>query len=163
MKQFGIFYGSTTGTTEEIAKQLAKILGIQNTDVHNVAETTPSVVADYRTLILGSSTWGSGDLQDNWYDFIAGLEAMDLKDKRIAIFGCGDETMSDTFCDAVGKIYDRLQPTEAEFIGSFNTDGYHYDHSDAIRDGKAVGLILDEVNHPELTATRLRQWTSELN
>ena len=162
MKKYGIFYGSTTGSTEDVAKRIAKILDIDPADIHNVAQTAPSAVAGYETLILGSSTWGSGELQDNWYDFIAGLAAMELHGKRIAIFGCGDETMSDTFCNAVGTIYDRLQDTHAEFVGAFDTDGYHFDHSDAVRDGKAVGLLLDEVNHPELTPTRLRAWTATL-
>ena len=162
MKKYGIFYGSTTGTTEDVARRIAKILDVDPADVHNVAETAPSAVADYDTLILGTSTWGSGELQDGWYDFVAGLDAMELRGKRIALFGCGDETMSDTFCNAVGTLYDRLQDTHATFIGEYDVEGYHFDHSDAVRDGKAVGLLLDEVNHPELTPTRLRAWTALL-
>lgn len=162
MKKYGIFYGSTTGTTEDVARRIAKILDVNPADVHNVAETAPSAVADYDTLILGTSTWGSGELQDGWYDFVAGLDAMELRGKRIALFGCGDETMSDTFCNAVGTLYDRLQDTHARFIGEYDVEGYHFDHSDAVRDGKAVGLLLDEVNHPELTPTRLRAWTALL-
>ena len=162
MKKYGIFYGSTTGTTEDVARRIAKILDVDPADVHNVAETAPSAVADYDTLILGTSTWGSGELQDGWYDFVAGLDAMELRGKRIALFGCGDETMSDTFCNAVGTLYDRLQDTHALFIGEYDVEGYLFDHSDAVRDGKAVGLLLDEVNHPELTPTRLRAWTALL-
>lgn len=162
MKKFGIFYGSTTGTTENVASRIAKIMGIADEDVRNVAETAPSALADYDTLILGTSTWGSGELQEDWYDFIDGAASLTLKGKRIALFGCGDETMTDTFCNAVGTLYDRLLPTGAEFIGQFDTEGYKYDESSAVRDGEAVGLLLDEVNHPELTDFRLRQWVGEI-
>lgn len=162
MKEFGIFYGSTTGTTADVARRIARLLGVDDEDVHNVATAAPSAVAAYKTLVLGSSTWGNGDLQEDWYSFLDGLEVLDLKGKRIAVFGCGDETMSDTFCGAVGTIYRRLQDTGADFIGDYDADGYHYDHTPAMIDGRIVGLLIDEVNHPELTDTRLRGWTDRL-
>lgn len=65
----GIFFGSTLGTTENIAGQIATALRISPDDIHNVADTDPSAVQGYDCLLLGSSTWGAGDLQDDWYDF----------------------------------------------------------------------------------------------
>lgn len=164
MKKTGIFYGSSTGTTKDVARRIGKILGIADADIHNVADSAPDSVADYDVLIMGTSTWGSGDLQSDWYDFLAGLQSLDLRGKKIALFGCGDETMSNTFCDGVGELYDRLMSTGAEFIGAYDTDGYHFDGSTAVKDdkgGKAVGLLLDEVNHPEMTDFRLRSWIGE--
>lgn len=58
MKKIGIFYGSTTGTTQEVAQQIADCLGVDETDVHDVASTSPSAVGDYDVLIIGASTWG---------------------------------------------------------------------------------------------------------
>ncbi len=158
----GIFYGSTTGTTERIAGEIAKAMGVPTEDVHDVAKSRPSDVAQYDVLLLGSSTWGSGDLQDDWYDFLSGLEVLDLNNKIIALFGDGDETMSDTFCGAVGEIYDRLQKTGANFIGAFPADCYTYDTTPAEKDGLIVGLLLDEVNHPDLTPGRISAWTEQL-
>lgn len=165
MKKIGIFYGSATGTTEKIAKRIGQLLGVADEDIHNVADTAPSKVADYSLLVLGSSTWGSGELEDDWYDFIAGLEELDLRNKEIALFGCGDETMTDTFCNAVGELYKRLKPTGAKFIGAYDTIGYTFDESEAQPADalEAVGLLIDEVNHPELTETRLRGWTALLS
>ena len=82
--------------------------------------------------------------------------------KQIALFGCGDETMSDTFCSAVGILHDRLKDTGAEFIAPYDTIGYTFDHSDAKPEDalEAEGLLLDEVNHPELTPARLAGWTT---
>ena len=87
MKKTGIFYGSTTGTTETVAKQIAELLGIDSNDIHNVATSAPTDVADYEVLILGTSTWGSGDIQDDWADFVNGLKVIDLTGKQIAMFG----------------------------------------------------------------------------
>lgn len=46
MKKTGIFYGSTTGTTETVAKQIAGLLGIDSNDIHNVATSAPTDVAE---------------------------------------------------------------------------------------------------------------------
>lgn len=161
-KKIGVFYGSTTGETKEVAHEIAKAMGVAESDIHDVAASAPSDVASYDVLLFGSSTWGAGDLQDDWYDFIDGLEALDLEDKTVALFGCGDETMTDTFGGALGVIYDRLQKTHANVIGAFDTDGYHYDHTPAEKAGRIVGLIIDNVNHPELTVGRVNRWATEL-
>ena len=43
-------------------------------DVHNVGETQADAVAPYDVLLLGTSTWGDGELQDDWYDFFGRFE-----------------------------------------------------------------------------------------
>lgn len=159
MDKIGIFYGSTTGSTENVANRLAKLLNVAADDVHNVANTAPSKTGDYDLLVFGSSTWGSGDLQDDWEDFIAGVEELSLRGKKIALFGVGDETMSDTFCNAVGTLYDRLHETGAEIVGAFPDGVYSFHESTADRgDGVAIGLLLDETNHADLTDGRLAEW-----
>lgn len=158
MKKYGIFYGSTTGTTASVAKRIAAKLNVPDEDIHNVADTSPSAVGDYENLILGSSTWGAGEEQDDWFDFLDGLEMEDLRGKRIALFGVGDETMADSFCSGIGEIYKRLKNTGAYFEGSYPADVYRFKHSEAIVDGEPIGLMLDEVNHPDLTDGRIDGW-----
>lgn len=163
MKDIGIFYGSVTGTTAAIASRIAKMLNVDPADVHNVAESAPSDIAPYKILIFGTSTWGDGEMDDSWLDFSDGVEELDLHGRKIALFGCGDETMSDTFCSGVGKLYHRLEKTGAEFIAPYDTVGYTFNHTDSMLDNDlAVGLLLDEVNHPEATDIRLRGWTAKI-
>lgn len=163
MAKTGIFYGSTTGVTAEVAQMIAKKLNIAAADVHNVANTAPSAVGPYENLILGTSTWGAGEEQEDWLDFLDGLDAVDLTAKRIALFGCGDETMADSFCSGVGELYKRLKHTGAYFMGSYPADVYKFQHSEAIVDGQPVGLLLDQVNHPELTEGRIDGWLLTMN
>lgn len=162
MKKTGIFYGSTTGTTAGVAHKIANKLGINDTDIHDIASTKPSEVGAYDNLIFGTSTWGSGEFQDDWYDFIAALEMLDLTGKTIALFGVGDETMTDTFCSSVGTLYRRLRNSGARFVGRFDADGYTFHHSDASDGDAMVGLVLDQVNHPDLTDGRVDRWTAQL-
>lgn len=158
MTNIGIFYGSNTGYTADVANRIAEKLNVAIANVHDVANTAPSKVGDYDTIVIGCSTWGLGDTEADMEDFLAGAESLDLKGKKIAIFGCGDETMADTFCNAMGEIYRRLQKTGATFIAPFNADGFTYNHTGAEVDGKIVGLVLDQVNHPDLTDKKIDEW-----
>jgi flavodoxin I len=162
MKKTGIFYGSTTGTTKDVALQLASRLDIHFEDVHDVANTAPDAVSGYDFLIMGTSTWGAGDMQDDWYDFVPGVSALDLTGKEIALYGVGDESMSDTFCDGLGELRDRLAGTGAKFVGQTDTEGYEFNKSRALHDGKFVGLVLDEVNKPEVSELKLTAWADAM-
>lgn len=68
MKRTGIFYGSTTGTTEAVARLIAEKMGVEKADIHDVSRINAETVGKYEVLILGTSTWGDGELQDDWYD-----------------------------------------------------------------------------------------------
>jgi len=95
MKKIGIFYGSTTGTTESVAEQIASHLGVGSSEVYNVGNTDAKVAEEYELLILGSSTWGSGELQDDWYDFLEQLAGKNLSGKKIAYSVVGMPCRSD--------------------------------------------------------------------
>lgn len=85
MKKTGVFYGSSTGTCEELANQIAKKLGVSSTDVHSVDKMTADKIKEYEVLVLGTSTWGDGELQDDWYDGVKVLKSTDLSMKLVAL------------------------------------------------------------------------------
>lgn len=164
MKKIGIIYGSTTGTCESLASQLAESLGVTTNDVYNADKLTDALIASYDVLILGTSTWGDGELQDDWYDGIKVLKNADLNGKTIALFGCGDsESYCDTFCDGMGILYEDLKDSGCVFLGNrVSTDDYTFSGSMAVVDGAFVGLALDEVNESDKTSGRIREWVNKL-
>ena len=164
MKKIGIFYGSSTGTCEDLANRIAGKLGVPAADVYSADKLTVDKVKDYNVLILGSSTWGDGDLQDDWYDGVKELKSADLSGKLVALFGCGDsESYGDTFCDAIGVLYEHLKNTGCTFIGNdVSTEGYSFSSSIAATDGHFVGLALDDVNESDKTDQRIDAWVAGL-
>ena len=164
MKKTGIFYGSSTGTCEDLANQIADKMGVAASDVYSADKLSADLVKEYDLLILGTSTWGDGELQDDWYDGIKVLKSADLSFKCIALFGCGDsESYCDTFCDGMGILYEDLKDSGCSFIGNkVGTDGYSFSSSIAVVNGAFVGLALDEVNESDKTAERIDNWTAEL-
>jgi flavodoxin I len=163
MDKTAIIFGSTTGMTEDIAKKIASQLNIAKENVYEVAKITPETISQYDVLLLGSSTWGSGELQDDWYDGIEVLQKADLNGKKISFFGTGDSySYADTFCDALGIIYNALQSSGASFIGRVDASEYSFDDSVSVTDGKFVGLALDETNESDKTDERISRWIKSL-
>jgi len=119
---------------------------------------------EYEVLVLGTSTWGDGELQDDWYDGVKVLKSTDLSMKLVALFGCGDsESYCDTFCDGIGVLYEDLKDSGCTFLGNkVSTDGYSFSSSIAVVDDAFVGLPLDEVNESDKTAERIDAWTAEI-
>ena len=115
-----VIYGSSTGTCEAIAEKIASKLGCE---ALNVQDLTADIVVGNQNLILGTSTWGAGELQDDWYD---GLKS-------------------------------------AKFIGAVETDGYTFDDSEAVIDGKFIGLPLDDINEDDKTDTRIEAWIAAIS
>ena len=161
MKKTVVVYGSSTGTCEAIAEKIGAKLGAE---VMNVQDLTADVVAANENLILGTSTWGAGELQDDWYDGLKVLQSADLTGKVIALFGCGDcESYGDTFVGGIGELYNGIKESGARFVGAVSTDGYTFDDSEAVVDGKFVGLPLDDVNEDDKTDARIDAWIAEIS
>lgn len=161
MKKTVIIYGSSTGTCQSIAETIANKLGVS--DILDVAKVTAAQVNVYDNLLLGTSTWGAGDMQDDWYSGIKEIKNANLAGKTVALFGCGDsQSYSDTYCDGMGEIYRELQGTGCNIIGQVPTDGYTYDDSTAVVDDHFVGLALDDVNEGDMTEARIDAWIDSI-
>lgn len=156
MKKTVVIYGSSTGTCQSIAENIASKLGVEAVDVANL---NADVIAENDNLLLGTSTWGAGELQDDWFDGLKTLKEAGLSGKTVAVFGCGDaESYSDTFCGAMAEVYNTAKDSGAKLVGEVSTDGYTFDDSEAVVDGKFVGLALDDVNEDDKTEGRIDAW-----
>ena len=156
-----VVYGSSTGTCEAIAGKIAEKLGVE---AINVSDLTADVIAENDNLLIGTSTWGAGELQDDWYDGVDMLKGADLSGKVVAVFGCGDSaSYSDTFCGAMKELYDAAKAGGATVVGEVDIDGYTFDDSDAVVDNKFVGLALDDINEDDKTDGRIDAWLEQIN
>ncbi|MBS9782779.1 MAG: flavodoxin [Arcobacter sp.] len=156
-----IFYTTSTGTTTEIAEKISHALG--DIEVFDLGDTSVEKINDYDKVIIGVSTWGEGELNDDFEDIWDDFTELDLSSKTIALFGLGDqEGYADEFCNALGVIYDHIKTTGANIIGFTSTDGYEYDISTAVVDGKFVGLVIDEDNQDDLTDERIENWAESI-
>lgn len=162
MAKIGIYYGSTTGNTQDLAERLAKALDVASADVHDVSSASADFSA-YDVVLFGGSTMGMGDFQDDWESYIDDVKNADHNGKKVALFGCGDSSSySDTFGDALGKIYEVIKNKGCEVIGRVSIEGYTFDSSEAVVDGQFVGLLIDEDNESNLTDQRVALWLEDI-
>jgi flavodoxin I len=164
MEPIGIFYGSTTGNTEKIARKIKKHLKSETIDIYNVREATQADLEKYPNIIFGSSTWGRGELQEDFKQFLKVIKKANLQGKKVAIFGIGDSSVyPDSFADALGLIFEALEGKGVIFVGEFSTQGYNFEKSLALFDEKFVGLPLDNDSDEAQNRARIAIWSELLN
>lgn len=162
MNKIAIIYGSSAGNTESVANRIKDMFD-GKADVFNVESVSINAIQPYQYLILGTSTTGIGDLQDDWEGFLPTFSSkMDFTDKTIAIFGLGDSaSFSDSFAEAIFALHDELKD-KVKIVGEIADEGYTYDDSQAVVDGKWLGLAIDEDNEYDNTEERLTKWVEQL-
>jgi flavodoxin I len=161
METIGIFYGSTSGSTKSVAEKIQKAFG-KKAELHDIKEATIEMIQAYTNLIFGTSAWGIGDMQDDWEDFIDELNEVEFNNKKVALFGTGDqEEYPESFVDGLGTLYCRL-PDKSVVTGFWPKDDYTYYFSLAEKDGKFVGLVIDDHHQADKTDARITKWTDEL-
>jgi len=156
-----LFYASSTGNSEEIADKIASELG--GIEIFDLSSSSVEKINEYDKVILGGSTWGDGELNDDWDEAWDSFKTLDLTDKTIALFGLGDQDgYPDEFCSALGIIYEQVSTSGAKIVGFTSIDGYDFDDSKAVVDGKFVGLVIDEDNQDDLTDERISSWAENI-
>ncbi|NCU32765.1 MAG: flavodoxin [Candidatus Moranbacteria bacterium] len=117
MKKVIVLYGSTMGNTEKMTQIIGDVFkpGGVSITIANVRDKTPADLCEYDYLLLGSSTWGDGELQDDWVSFEKDMEQVNLAGKSVACFGPGD-SMYPQFCKAVDMLEERAKACGATVI-----------------------------------------------
>lgn len=171
MPRIGIFFGTDTGRTRLVAKQIAKKLGEDAAAPVNIGRATLAEFLAYDALILGSPTLGDGELpglstglsQPSWEEFLPLLSDADLSGKVAAIYGLGDQKKyPDEFVDAIGLIHDALVAAGARVVGRWPAAGYEFAGSLALDGDDFLGLALDQINQPVFTEQRLDTWLAQI-
>jgi flavodoxin I len=166
-KRIGIFYGPTGGSTEKVAKLIAKEFN-GDADIFPIKEATPKLINNYDLVIfgcstLGSETWNGNSSKCDWEAFRPEIPKLRLTGKLFAFFGTGDSvTYARNFVDAMGILAKDLLEVGAHVVGQVPTDDYTFTDSEAVIDGKFIGLPIDEDYEPEKTPTRIKNWVDQL-
>jgi flavodoxin I len=166
MANIGIFVGSSGGVTLGVAEQLQELF--DGAELINMEEDYDDLEQfnDFDVLLIGSSTWGQGDVQRDWVDPLYEMQndEPDFSGKKVAFFGAGDqESHPEEFVTALGKMKDIFSKLGANTdFGYTSTEGYTYKYSYAEKDGKFCGLAIDAINQEDLTEQRVASWAEQI-
>ena len=164
MNKIAIFYGPLKGAVNRVAVKVKNAIGEDKVEMVSVKDATVANLKKYDKIIFGISTvgkdtWDSSYTNVDWGKFLPEIGKTKYDGKTIAIFGLGDHvTYAPTFVNHIGLLARDLMKNGAVLVGQVSADDYEYDESDAVVDGKFLGLPVDEDFEPELTDERVKNW-----
>jgi flavodoxin I len=171
MSKVGIFFGTSTGSTETVADLLAEAFGDDAEgpfDVDTLEGPLKDIFGKYDNLVVGTPTWNTGaDTERSgtgWDELYYGpMQDFKLDGKKVAVFGLGDQiSYAENYADATGELHDVFEGLGCQMMGYTSTEGYEHEASKAIRGDKFCGLLCDGVNQEELSAERVQNWVAQL-
>lgn len=119
-----IVYGSSKGRTGRIANVIAEILSESGCVpvLKNVFEVRPPLLTQYAYVVLGCSTYGQGDLQQDFWEFERSMDELDLTGIKVAAFGSGNSRYT-RFAEAVDILEAKVRILNARLLlPSFRQD-----------------------------------------
>lgn len=163
MKKIGLFFGTETSKTSKIGNKIKEALGDVEVDIIPIEEASAKDFEKYENIIAGASTWFDGELPSYWDELLPDLESVKMKGKKVAIFGLGDQVKyTDNFADGVGILAKLFESNGAKLVGFTSPDGYKFDRSAALREGKFVGLVIDYENQANKNDERITNWITQI-
>ena len=164
MKKIGIVYSFSTQKTSKISGRIQEAFGESaEVELVNVEDVTPGQFLGYDNLICGTATWFDGELPNHWDEFVPELEEMNLKGKRIALFGLGDQRgYPENFLDGMGILAEILEALGAKLVGFTSNEDYQYESSRAERGDQFCGLGIDYESQASRNRQRVMGWVEKL-
>lgn len=118
MKKIGLFYAAKAEKTSWVAERIQKEFGESHIKVVPIEQAWQNDFAAYDCFIVGASTWFDGELPTYWDELLPELRTMDLKGKKVAIFGLGDQVRyPENFADGIGLLAEVFEEDGAALVG----------------------------------------------
>mmetsp|Transcript_3614 Transcript_3614/g.9047 ORF Transcript_3614/g.9047 Transcript_3614/m.9047 type:complete len:217 (-) Transcript_3614:179-829(-) len=169
----GLFFSTTTGHTEEAAEMIKSKWSGGIESPAEIADVDASSLAGFDGLVVGAPTWNTGadEMRSGtaWDDVLADIRKLNLKGKKVAVFGCGDSlSYGDYFCDAIEEVHSSFKAAGATMVGEWKVDGSSKNHTYEFGESKSckgkvfLGLPLDYDNEDDLSEPRIKEWVDQL-
>jgi flavodoxin I len=163
MNKIALIYSFNTNKTSLAAKKIAEELGQDQVEMVNAENLSEEQFIPWQNYILGVPTWFDGELPNYWDEFVPALEDLNLKGKKIALFGNGDQKgYPENFVDGIGIMAGILEKCGATLVGFTPTRGYTFESSKAVRGDQFAGLALDFENQGKQINQKIKDWSGQL-
>lgn len=105
MAKIKVIVGSVYGGAVEVAEEAEALAQAAGHTVEVTEQPTKDLLAEAESLLVVTSTTGSGELPDNLLPFYSQLDAQaaQVANKPFAVIALGDSSYGDSFC-AAGKL-----------------------------------------------------------
>jgi flavodoxin I len=163
MNKTAIIYSFNTKKTGKVAERIREAFNDDQVEMVNAEDITGELLMSYNQIIMGVPTWFDGELPNYWDEFVPALEELDLKGKKIALFGLGDQKgYPENFLDGLGIMAELLENQGATLVGFTSVEGYEFESSRARRGDQFAGLAIDYENQGSMNKERVNAWVELL-
>lgn len=121
-----VAYTSVSGNTKAIAELIAEAIqkSGHKADIREMYEMDATELNGYDHILLGSCTWGDGELPDEALDFYEGMDLINLQGKTAAAFGSCDSNY-DEYGAAVDLLAQKTKELGANIVlENLKIEGY---------------------------------------
>ncbi len=166
--KIAVFFGPVGGNTENVANLIKKKLGEEKCDLIPISEIDLALIGQYKKIIFGVSTigthtWAHKNTSTDWDVFLPKMKDVDFSDKKVAIYGLGDQVAySNHFVDDMRIVYDIVIKQGGKVYGRWSVKGYDFNESEAVINNEFVGLAIDEDHQGEFTQNRVNKWIDQI-
>ncbi len=169
-----LIYGTETGYTQiigaNIQERWTQAWPDDGFHMVRIDETLPCDWENADLYILGAPTWCEprlevlGEMSEDWNDEFDYFSTLDFKDKKVAIYGLGDQVgYGDNFVDAIGMLAKVVEKNGGLIIGNTLSYDYNFTKSEGLKDDETFyGLAIDEDNEPNKTNVRIVNWLEKI-
>lgn len=169
MKKIGLFYWPLGGNVEKVAEEIKSFFK-DDIELLDLSETTSDDLYNYENIIFGGSTFGADywehvSTDNKWYLLFDDIEKkeVDLKGKKVAFYGLGDQVRyPHHFVDGLKIIHDNIAKHNVEVVGKWPNDGYEFYESKALIDNEFLGLVIDMDNNKDEMPNKVSVWVNQL-
>ena len=163
MKKIGLFYATKAERTSWVAEKIQKEFGEDKIEVVAIEQAWQNDFVAYDCFIVGASTWFDGELPTYWDELLPELRTMELKGKKVAIFGLGDQIRyPENFADGIGLLAEVFEGDGATLVGFTSSEGYTFERSRALRGNQWCGLVIDLDNQSEQAKKKIKEWCEQV-
>ena len=143
-----IIYSSKTGNTEEVVHLIWKLFLVEQIDVtlYRIEEFQIRDLINYEAVVIGTYTWGNGEIPQEMMELYRAFETMDVKRTMTGIVGTGDSGYP-KFCGAVDEFRDMLY-VHTKLIVTLKIE-VNLQMNDIERCRKFVGIFMDQLNQKQ--------------
>lgn len=155
-------------TANEVVGLIASATGLEATDYHcHAFDSIDDMIVCCPTWNTDADEYRSGTTWDDptWDDHFDELKEMKesncLRGKTVAVLGCGD-SKGHTFCDGIEDLHNAFEAAGAKMVGYVDASEYDFQSSKSVRNGKFLGLPLDQENEADKSESRVVTWIEQL-
>ena len=163
MNKTAIIYSFNTKKTGKVAEQIKEAFNDDMVEMVNAEEISEALFMSFDQIIMGVPTWFDGELPNYWDEFVPALEDLDLRGKKVALYGLGDQKgYPENFLDGMGLMAKILGKSDATLVGFTSVEGYEFESSLAKRGDQFAGLAIDYENQGSMNKERIAAWVESL-